>query len=79
MHMDTGEASTTTLIRNSFLDNKRVFLPHIVRIADDTDKQFSRQTHELQMLEVNSWQDVEGLEPRGKYRLREPVTGTNGK
>lgn len=79
MHMDMGEARTTHLIRNSFADKKRVFLPRIVRIPENADKQFPKQTHELQMLEMHSWDDVESLEPRGKYKLREPTSGTDGK
>lgn len=78
MHMDTGELQTAAMIANAFEDGKRVFLPHIVRLQPgEAHPWFPSQKTHLRMLELPSLAAVHALEPRGKYRLREPTEGMN--
>lgn len=79
LHMDHGELQTKQLIAHAFEDGKRVFLPRISLSVDPLYKQYATQTSELQMLRVPSLQAVESLIPVGKYNIREPNDGTDGK
>ncbi|KAG5354515.1 5-formyltetrahydrofolate cyclo-ligase [Yarrowia sp. B02] len=74
MNMDSGELETMDMIRNAFEDKKRVFLPRIEKLGDNTnDKIHPTQKSELRMLEIVDFKDAQSLQPRGPYKLKEPV------
>ncbi|CAG80466.1 5-formyltetrahydrofolate cyclo-ligase [Yarrowia lipolytica] len=73
MNMDSGELETMDMIRNAFEDKKRVFLPRIEKLADTADKIHPCQKSELRMLEIVDFKDVQNLQPRGPYKLKEPT------
>lgn len=77
--MEQGELQTHEMIENAFSDGKRVFLPRIRPIEDQKYKQFAAQTSELQMLSVDSLDEVKMLKPVGKFNIREPQCGMDGK
>lgn len=73
MNMDHGELETMDMIRNAFEDKKRVFLPRIEKLAEDSnDKIHAAQKSELRMLEIVDFKDAQNLPPRGPYKLKEP-------
>lgn len=74
MHMDQGELRTDKMLEHAFQDGKRVFLPKTTPVMS-SHKQFETQKSHLKMLEVPNMISVKGLEPRGKYGLKEPDEG----
>lgn len=76
MSMDQGEVQTQDMIEKAFEDGKRVFLPNIVKYEEGQEHPwFPQQKTHLRFLELPSFEDVLKLEPRGKYKLKEPVEG----
>lgn len=78
MHMDNSEMRTDKMISNAFEDGKRVFLPNIAPYHPDEQHPWypTQKTH-LRMLEMPSLESVHQLVPRGKYKLKEPISGFN--
>lgn len=68
MSMPNIEIDTMLLIEHCFEQKKAVFLPSC---CDSTGK----PTSTMRFLKVTSFEEVLGLKPRGKYQLREPVSG----
>lgn len=68
MSMPNIEIDTLELIRHCFKEQKTVFLP---ACCDENEK----PTKTMRFLKVNSFDEVENLQPRGKYKLREPISG----
>lgn len=68
MSMPNIEIDTLELIRHCFQERKVVYLP---ACCDENEK----PTKIMRFLKVNSIDEVENLHPRGKYKLREPITG----
>lgn len=60
LHMDEAEIETHDIISAAFKNNKRVFLPRVIQ-------------DRMEMIEVESEEAVEKLQPEGKYKLREPA------
>lgn len=78
MHMDNSELRTDKMISNAFEDGKRVFLPNIAPYnPGEKHPWYPTQKTHLRMLEMPSLESVEQLEPRGKYKLKEPTSGLN--
>lgn len=50
-----------------------MFLPRIEKLADTADKIHPCQKSELRMLEIVDFKDVQNLQPRGPYKLKEPT------
>lgn len=70
MSMPALELQTDALIKACFDLNKNVYLPRCV-------EKTVHQRHYLEMIQVSSYTEVVALEPRGKYKLREPSTGAD--
>lgn len=68
MSMPGIEVDTLELIRHCFEQKKHVYLPSCC----DND---GKPTTTMRFLKVDSFDQVTNLEPRGKYKLREPETG----
>lgn len=68
MSMPNIEIDTMLLIEHCFQQNKTVFLPSC---CDSTGK----PTSTMRFLKVNSFEEVLRLQPRGKFKLREPISG----
>lgn len=76
LNFEHSEVQTDAIIQFLFQHNKRVFLPKVVNI-DPEEKRFVRQKFKLEFYELNSYQDVLGLQPQGKFKIREPNSGFN--
>lgn len=68
MSMPNVEIDTLELIRHCFQEQKTVYLP----ACCDADE---KPTRTMRFLKVGSMDEIENLRPRGKYKLREPVSG----
>lgn len=77
LHMShQKEIETDKMLKNAFQDNKRVFIPKMVDVKEE-NKLFSKQTKELDMLEMKSIDQINALQPQGKYQIREPDSGNS--
>lgn len=77
MNMDAGEVKTMEMIGQAFKDEKQVYLPKISRLESTSSKRFGKQKSCLEMLQVETLDQVHILEPQGPYRLLEPAHGNN--
>lgn len=68
MSMPTLELQTDALIKACFDLKKHVYLP---RCVDRTPQ----RGHYLEMINVDTYEEVMALKPQGKYQIREPSTG----
>lgn len=68
MSMPSVEIDTLQLIRHCFDQQKSVFLPSCFTEG-------GKPTKTMRFLQLNSFEEVMNLEPRGKYNLREPASG----
>lgn len=69
--MDHGEIETTEMIKNAFIDGKGVFLPKMIPLKT-SEKLFDKERMELEMIKINSLEEINQLKPQGKYNIREP-------
>lgn len=77
MNMDQGEIDTSYLMEWLFKQDKRVYLPRCTTTTRTGQIPLrpvgvSGGHPHLTFHEMESWKTVKSLEPRGKYRLREP-------
>lgn len=77
MNMDAGEVKTMEMIQHAFKDGKQVYLPKVTRLESFSTKRFGKQKSCLEMLQVESLDQVLNLTPQGPYRLLEPAHGSN--
>lgn len=68
----SAEADTMPLIEKCFQLGKNVFLPRIVPLASADLKRFPKQRSCLHFVQVETLTQVEQLQPRGIYKIREP-------
>lgn len=68
--MPNMEIHTEYIIRTCFEQNKSLFLP---RCYYDTAP--GRKKNHMSMIQMASFEEVEALEPQGKYKLLEPING----
>lgn len=76
LHMDSAELQTDKMITNAFSDNKCVFLPQIIPVEGQV-RQHAKQKMHLCMRNSPNIDHILSLEPKGKYKLREPESGTD--
>lgn len=70
MSMPGIEIDTLDLIRRCFEQHKTVYLPSC---SDEAGKPMKT----MRFLKVGSFEEVLALQPRGKYKLREPTEGVD--
>lgn len=76
MNMDHSEIKTMEFIKYAFKQNKNVYLPHCTTVGVN-EGLFPGQTSKLIFYKMESFEDVGALQPRGKFKLREPTSGFN--
>lgn len=72
MNMPTMEVHTESIIKACFDQQKSVFLPKCTNGCRE-----GRKKNYMSMIHIPTLEDVYNLKPQGKYRLLEPIEGTD--
>lgn len=75
MSMDKGEVDTHYILEWLFAQGKAVYLPRCTTTRETGQVALRPRPHHphLTFHKMSSWQEVQELEPQGKFQLREPV------